>query len=292
MNRAGKRLGLAATICAVVVLLIGLSAKSRREPTVRGVALSEWMETENKNSDEYQAAVAEMDHRCVRWLIHELDWSPTSVQTKLDGFMFRLLRQPITAEARPDYRAAAAFTLSKLGSRAQPGISALRTNAAMQGGQRDEAAQSMAIAALVLLGADSLDEWADKLLSPTNTHWQHYALAAGVLYTNAAPIVPRLARAFETAPDEEIKGRITMALRFIRSNPALSVPIFRASLTNDNSQTRFQALVGLYIFGPESKPAWHDLVPLLSDINRSVRSIATNTLRRIDREAAQQLGIK
>ena len=293
MNRTGTRLGLAAVIAASVVLLIFLAAKSRREPVVRGVALSEWMEIENKNSEEYRAAIAEMDERCVRWLIRELDWSPTSMRTKLDGFMFRILRQPITPEALPDYRAAAAITLAKLGSQAQQAIPALRANAAMQvRSPRDEMAQSMAITALVLLGADSLDIWADKLLSPTNTNWESYALAGGFLHTNAAPVVPRLVHAYETTADDGIKARITMSLRLIRSNPALSVPVFRAALTNANSQTRFHALAGLLNFGPESKTAWDGVVSLLSDTNRSVRSIATNTLKQIDREAAQQLGIK
>jgi len=293
MSPAGKRLGLAAAISAVVVLLIWLGVKSRREPVVRGIPLSEWMQIENKNSDEYRAAVAEMDERCVRWLIRELEWSPTSMQTRLDGFMFRVLRQPIAPEDRPDFRAAAAFTLSKLGSWAQAAIPALRANAAMKvRGPRAEMAGSMAAAALVLLGADSLDAWADNLLSPTNIFWRTYASGAGLLHTNAAPLVPRLVHAYETTTDDEIKGRITMVLWIIRSNPALSVPIFQASLTNDNGQLRFQALVGLYYFGPESKPAWNDVVTLLSDSNSSVRRLATNTLRRIDREAARQLGIE
>jgi len=291
MNRAGKRLGLAAAVLVVLVLLISLSVKSKREPVVRGVPLSEWMENWKQNSAEYEAAVAEMDERCVRWLIHELEWSPTSFQTKLDAFMFRILRQPVAPERRPDHRAAAAFTLSKLGSKAQPAVPALRFNASVSG-SRDWEAQSMAIAALILLKTDSLDTWADQLLSPKNTSFQPYVLAAGVLQTNAASVVPRLVRAYHATADEAIKWRITMALRFIRSNPALSVPVLRASLTNDNSQMKFTALFGLLNFGPESKPAWDDVVALLSDTNKSVRSIATNTLRRIDAEAAQRLGIK
>jgi len=293
MNRAGKRLGLVVAISAAVVLLISLTGKSRREPSVRGLLISEWMEIENKETDEYRSAVLEMDERCVRWLIHELDWSPTSVQTKVDGLMFRILRQPVTPEARPDYRTAAAFTLSMLGPRAGPAIPALRKSASVQAtGLRDDGAQRTAIAALVLLGADSLDTWADKLLSPTNKNWKPYAFAAMVLRTNAAPIVPRLASTFEATEDDEIKERITMALRFIRSNPALSVRIFRASLTNSSSHARFHALVGLHNLGTESELAWNDLVTLLSDSNKSIRAIATNTLRRIDPEAAQQLGIK
>jgi len=292
MNRAGKRLSVAAAILVALVLVIRLSVKSHHEPVVRGLPLSEWMQLEDKNSVEYAAAVAEMDERCVRWLIRELDWSSNSVQTKLDGFMFRILRQPVAPENRPDYRAAAALTLSKLGPRAQPAVPALRFNASVCGsGYGDWEAQKMAIAALVLLGADSLDAWADQLLNPTNRNWQFYADVAGLLHTNAAPIVPRLARTFETTADDHIKERIIFALRFIRSNPALCVPIFRAALTNDEGSMIYHALVGLHNLGPAAKPAWDDLLPFLS-YDRGYQVIATNALRQIDREAAKQLGIE
>jgi hypothetical protein len=206
--------------------------------------------------------------------------------------MFRVLRQPVAPEARPDYRAAAALTLSKLGSRAQPAIPALRTNASVSGSNYGSwAAQRTAIAALVLLGADSLDTWVDQLLSPTNENWQFYADLAGLLNTNAAPIVPRLAHTFETTADDVLKSRITGSLRFIRSNPALCVPIFRAALTNDDEGMIYNALVGLENFGPEAKPAWDDLLPFLSD-DRGYQRIVTNALKQIDPDAARQLGIK
>ncbi|HEX5223282.1 MAG TPA: hypothetical protein VFZ59_27225 [Verrucomicrobiae bacterium] len=283
---------MAAVILVALVLLVRLAVKSRNEPVVRGLSLSEWMQLEDKNSDEYRAAVAEMDERCVRWLIHELDWSPTSMQTKVDGLMFRIVRQPVAPEIRPDYRAAAALTLSKLGSRAQPAIPALRITASISGSSYgDWEAQRMAVAALVLLGADSLDAWVDQLLNPTNRNWQFYVDVAGFLHTNGAPIVPRLAHTFETTADNGIKLRITESLRFIRSNPTLCVPIFRAALTSDDDRMVFTALVGLYNFGPEAKPAWDDLLPFLAD-DRGYQTLVTNALRQIDPEAAEQLGIR
>jgi HEAT repeat protein len=143
---------------------------------------------------------------------------------------------------------------------------------------------------LVLLKADSLDSCIDKVLDPKNPDWKVYALVTAHLHTNAAVAVPRLVHAFETM-DDEIKGRIALPLREIRSRPDLSVPVLTALLAHTNDETRFHAAAGLSSFGAAAKPAWNDLVALLSDKSNQVRLFTTNSLRQIDREAAQQLGI-
>jgi len=130
----------------------------------------------------------------------------------------------------------------------------------------------------------------DKLLDPKNPDWMVYALVTAHLRTNAAVAVPRLVHAFETM-DDEIKGRIALPLREIRSHPDLSVPVLTALLAHTNDETRFHAAAGLGSFGAAAKPAWNDLVALLADKSNQVRFFTTNSLRQIDREAARQLGI-
>ena len=79
-----------------------------------------------------------------------------------------------------------------------------------------------ATAALISLGSESLDSCVDRILDPNNRNWEASASAMLYLGTNAARVIPRLARAFEVLDDEELKGRIAFPLRFIRSEPQLN----------------------------------------------------------------------
>lgn len=291
MRRTNKQFLVVAAFIAVTALLIRLGVERNREPIIRGETLSWWLTSNSLYTDEFKAALAEMDDRCVRYLIRELDWSPPIIRAKLNKLLSPIFHRSVFPEDRPDCRAAAATVLARLGSRAKPAVPALRACAAPRGkSSRDTFARSTAVAALVLLEADSLDSCMDKLVDPKNPDWLVYALATLYLHTNAAVAVPRLVHAFETM-DDDIKGRIAMPLRFIRSHPDLSVPVLTALLAHTNDETRFQAAAGLGGFGAVAKPAWNDLVALLSDNKKHVRSITTNSLRQIDREAARQLGI-
>ncbi len=232
-----------------------------------------------------------MDDRCVRYLIRELDWSPPIIRAKLDKRLSPIFHRSVFPGGRRDCRAAAATVLARLGSRAKPAVPALRACAATRGkSSGDRFARSTAVVTLVLLEADSLDSCIDKLLDPKNPDWLVYALATMQLHTNAAVAVPRLVHAFETM-DDEIKGRIARPLWGIRSHPDLSVPVLAALLAHTNAETRSHAAAGLGSFGAAAKPAWNDLVVLLSDKSNQVRLFTTNSLRQIDREAARQLGI-
>jgi hypothetical protein len=293
VRRTNKQFWVGAAFIAVTALLIRLGVEWNREPVIRGETLSWWLTSQEfLYSDEFIAASAEMDDRCVRYLIRELDWSPPIIRTKLNSLLSPIFHRSVFPTDRRDCRAAAATVLARLGSRAQPAIPALRACAATPRGKSagDTFARSTAVVALVLLGADSVDSCMDKLLDPKNPYWMVYALVTAHLRTNAAVAVPRLVHAFETM-DDEIKGRIALPLREIRSHPDLSVPVLTALLAHTNDETRFHAAAGLGSFGAAAKPAWNDLVALLSDKSNQARFFTTNSLRQIDREAARQLGI-
>jgi HEAT repeat protein len=171
-----------------------------------------------------------------------------------------------------------------LGSLSKPAIPSLRKlahNSKNSSTSKNQWAQGEAAAALILLGAESLDSCIDKLLDPKNHDWKSAWWAIVALRTNAASAVPRLAQAFHASNDQEFRGRIAFPLRFIRSYPELSVPILKSLLGHEDKSVRFQAIAGLANFGEEAKTALPELRDLLQS-DPSHREILTHTITRIE----------
>lgn len=238
--------------------------------------------------DAMAAAYAEMDDRCVAFLVRQLEWKPSILKPKLNRILASVIhREPF--EDSPDRRFQAAGALAQLGSRARPAIPILNELSQSTNTPRAKFIRSAATAALIRLGSKSLDACMDKLLDPNNSDWEVYALSTWPLGTNAAATIPRLVHTFEATTNDEVRGRIAFPLRFIQSQPELCVPVLKVLLGHTNGSVRYNAAVGLGKFGAPAKSAWSDLAAHLTDNNSAVREAATNALERIDPEAARRL---
>jgi hypothetical protein len=289
-----KRLLTLLVLGVAVIAFFWFSNRIGQEPIVQGEPITYWLTAGRNHAESYQGAVATMGENDVRYLIGRLEWHPPTLQIKLNRLLSPIFKRSIFSEDRPDYRDASASTLGRIGVRAQSAVPALRKcveqSKAYQKSNGETWVQNAAIAALIQLEAETLDSCIDKILDKQNTNWNAYAMATLYLGTNAAAGVPRLVNAFSASDNEDIRGRIAIPLRFIRSNPELSVPVLKTLLGHKNDSVRFQAAFGLHNFGPAAMPAWNDLTNLLSDSNKQVREAARLTLKQIDPEAAKQGG--
>jgi HEAT repeat protein len=295
MKRARGVILLGLLIVCVVGLCLWFADRAAKVPMVRGEPLDYWLTAGRYPSAEFQAAVAEMDENCVPYLIAQLKWSPPTAKIAINRILKPIFRRALFSEdIDPDCRDIAATVLGKLGAKAQTAIEPLRYRATHGSltDNHDLFARSAAVAALVLLGADTLDGCVDKIIDANNTNWSVYAYSILYLTTNAAPAVPRLVKAFESSDNKEYKGRFAIPLRFVRCEPELVVPIFKVLLGYKSELVKFDALVGLQNLGANSKPAWAELTALLTDQSDSIRQMTTNALKRIDPVAAKSLGIE
>jgi len=298
MKRARGAILIGLLIVSVVGVCLWLVERSAKVPMVRGEPLDYWLTAgRNHQPTEFQAAVAEMDETCVPYLTTKLKWSPPTARIAINKITRSFFgRSLFSEEIQPDCREAAAMVLCKMGMRATNAIPALRQIVAMRGAYQKEnyetAVQGAAIAALIQMKDQTLDSCVDKILEKQNTNWSAYAMATLYLHTNEAPVVPRLVNAFATTDDEEIQGRIAIPLRFIRSNPELSVPVLRKLLDHKTESVRFQATFGLFNFGAAAKPAWNDLTNHLTDSSESIRNATRITLKHIDPVEAKNIGIE
>ena len=297
MKRSSKTILLLGGL-VISLMAAGLWLSDRREniPTLRGETLDYWLKTGRLNSSqEYQAAIAEMDDECVQYLIQKLEWSPPTIRIALNKFLARIFHRSIFSEEIPDdLRSAAADALGRIGIRAQVAIQPLR-EAVARGNISDQHslfASSAAVAALIRLGADNLDGCVDKIVDAQNTNWKIHAYATLFLSTNASSAVPRLVKAFEASHDENFRGRIAIPLRFIRSEPELSVPVLAALTKHSDRSVRFNAVAGIEQFDGDGKLAWKELSALLNDQTDSIRKMTTNAMRKIDPQEAKHYGIE
>ncbi len=276
---------------AIAAGIIVWQNHARREPVIRGEDLSFWLGNYGSGAEEaadYKLALAEMDTRSVRYLVRELDWKPTPApgkfQSKFQRFLPDLLARFFFPEGRPDHRAQALGILGKLGPLSKPAIPSLRKLAhdpVNSPGWKDSSLHGAAMATLILLGDESLDSCIGRLLDPKNHDWNVAWWATVCLRTNAAAAVPRLAQAFDSLNDQELRGRIAFPLRFIQSYPELSVPILKSLLGHEDKSVRFQAITGLANFGADAKSALPELRGLLQS-DPSHREILTHAISRIE----------
>jgi hypothetical protein len=276
------------------VIVVALVAAHRRsEPMLHGKPLTYWLEPGRQHPKEPPEAIAavfaEMDEDCVRFLIRELEWTPSPLVPILNAPLSRL--SIVLFQDRPDHRALAASTLAKLGPRAMCAVPALEKLARDGVEPRAADARGAAIAALVMLRQDPLNPLIEKLRDPSSPDQHACASALCHLGTNAAPVVPLLVNVLETSTNEWVKTSTMRALVAIRTQPELSVPALASLLTQTNVHLRWFAIFGLGYFEAEAKPAWDTLVRCLNDPEMNLRHQTSNSLRKIDPEAARQLGI-
>jgi hypothetical protein len=283
-------------LCVLFVLAVFglfLLPNSPDEPIINGHPLNYWARQSTESPEAVQAAFSQMDDRCIRFLIRDLQWEPSPLLARFNNWSERWVsRQPF--HDRPDRRATAAIILGRLGSRATNAVSALQdaSRAWVGGPEAGSSARGSAIAALILIRHDSVDACARKSLDYFTPGSIDYLSAIYYLGTNAAPAVPLFVDAVETATNDGVKCYAAHALSYVHSRPEVSLPPLIAMLTDTNSQFRSVAVMSLEKFGKVAKPAWDALVVCLNDPEADVRFWTTNTLRAIDSDAALQLGIK
>ena len=234
-----------------------------------------------------------MDDRCIFALIEELDWNPSpaiSTINRLSGQWFHITR---AIPESPDRRSVAALILGKIGSRATNAIPALERMSHVPSGTTKQWVdlRGAAIAALILIRHDSAEACARKMLDTSDPACDDYRYAIYTLGTNAAPCVPIFVNAAQMATNDLQKRIATLGLLAIHSRPELSLPPLVSMLKETNPSFRAIGLLALGDFGSAAKPAWNDLLVCLNDPDPSVRRRVTNTLRMIDLDAAQKLGI-
>ncbi len=274
---------------AIAAGIIVWQNQALREPVIRGKDLSFYLAENRSRAEDYKLALAEMDARCVRYLIRELNWKPRPYLGKLRSFLPGFLDRFFFPEGHPDRRAEAASILGKLGPLAKPAIPSLRKLAhdpVDRTGRNDWWVKGAAMATLILLGDESLDSCIDQLLDPKNHDWKFASWTTLHLGTDAASAVPRLAQAFHASNDQEFRGRIAFPLRVIHSNPELSVPILKSLLSHEDKSVRFHAIIGLAVFGAEAKSALPELTALLQS-DPSNRDVLTNAIAEISPASPQ-----
>jgi hypothetical protein len=275
------------------------------EPLVNGRPLSYWLdqywlcyfqrENVEESSKKIDAALSAMDDRCIQVLIEELNWKPSRLAAKLNRWAGRWVHLRIEFDDQADRRAMAALVLGRLGTRATnaiPALDALRHEDANRASESWISPGGAAIAALVLIGHDSVETCARKSLELSNPDSKYYQEAINCLGTNAAPSVPIFVSAIESPIDDNSKHYAASALGTIRSRPELSLAPLMSMLKEKNEASRYVGAIGLMQFGSSAKPAWNDLVMSLGDPNEKVRIWVTNAMCKIDPEAAKQMGMR
>ncbi len=116
------------------------------------------------------------------------------------------------------------------------------------------------------------------------------AVSRALIDIGPAAIPPFLRWAASTNEDERLIA--VHALSQIHARPSEVVPVLVKFLSHTNVQVRIEVAEGLGNFEAEARQTVPALVQLLSDRNGIVRESATNTLKKIDPEAAAKAGVK
>lgn len=283
------------SVFLLAVAALALLMQGPNEPVCRGHPISYWIEPwqhlGTEPEENIAAAFSEMDERAVRWLTAQLDWRPSRLKAAVNDLVAKVISARFFND-RPDRREIAAMGLGRLGPRAASAVPALEAVLRNTPAPRADSACAAALAALIRIEHEPLAAYLEKLRDPTAPDWQMVAWAMWHLGTNAAPAVPSLVKALEKPADEGTVRTTVSALAAIHSCPELTVPALAGQLEHADYHVRGCVIQGLSVFGAAAKPAWPALTPRLQDPELIVRVLATNALKQIDPEAAQQLGVE
>jgi hypothetical protein len=121
----------------------------------------------------------------------------------------------------------------------------------------------------------------------------HAVYALGHLGSAAQPAVPFLIGRL-TDSSVTTRRHAMFGLAAIHLEPELVVPVMSEYASDHGADVvmRWAAIQGLGNFGAQAKAAIPVLVRLLSDQGETIRSVATNSLPMIDREAAVQASVE
>jgi HEAT repeat protein len=150
----------------------------------------------------------------------------------------------------------------------------------------DPAAQAAAMPGLI--------EVYDRSIAGTSHNYEFvievWAFCIGPAATNA---VPSLLRGVTNAgSSSSLRAQSIMALGRIHAEPELVVPQLIKSLSDSDETVREMAAGYLGDFGVDAKEAVPSLLEMLSDTSSFARSAATNSLKKIDGDAASKASVK
>lgn len=270
-------LGAVAIISGIVVW------NAQREPVIRGEPLSWWLGVNRSSASDFKLALKEMDSRCVRFLIREVNRQPKAARGTTQSVLLNFQDLPFSPGEHEDHRREAALILGELGPLARPAIPSLRKLAhpSKRSNSRDEWLEGNAKAALIKLGDESLASYTERFLDPKNLDWRRDWEAIQLFRTNAGLSIPRLAKLFNSSQDPEFRGRFCFPLSFNHSNPELTIPILRSLLDHDERFIRNRAAWALGGFGSDARSALPELIALLQRDPRS-RGMISNVMIQID----------
>jgi len=146
--------------------------------------------------------------------------------------------------------------------------------------------------ALLRIKGESLLPFIERLADTSSPQkWRVATWLVTSLGTNAEPAIPLLIKAL-SGTNAAIHSDAIRALGAIHGRPDISIPALIPQLASTNMNMRAQAITALGVFGSAAQSAVPQLTHSLNDTNEWIRQSATGALRRIDREAARQAGVK
>ena len=264
-----KRFGIALALSGLV-LLAGLVWQILRphEPVYGGKHLSSWLEQYATNhfvrprsaaDKEAETAIRQIGTNALPVLLKLIATKDSRLKQKL---MARLPKAWVTwiyPRQADEYRSLGARGFVALGPIAKP-----------------------VVPALMNLASDP---------DPRVRYLAIYAL--GSLGSAAQPAIPLLIQRLNDA-DDGTRIDAMQGLVAIHLEPELVIPVFVKYVKDpDQGQSmRWRAVQGLGNFGGQAKQAVPILLPLLRSEDELLREAATNSLWKIDREAAAKAGVK
>lgn len=199
-----------------------------------------------------------------------------------------LIKEFQREEASTNNEHAAAYALGQIGPAANtavPIITAALTNGPVY-------CRATKQAALIKMQAASISPFVEQLKDASNfTQWVYTWMVVFQCGTNAGPAVPVLVPLLDNT-NIGIRLRTFILVGSIHQHAELCVPALVQTLKSKDWTSRTRSIDVLGQFGEAAKPAVPDLVRCLNDPDTAIRELATNSLRRIDPEAAAKAGIK
>jgi hypothetical protein len=280
-------------VALVFGVTAGLAAWHYSEPRVNGHPITywiqPWMHSRTETPESVAAAYAAMGDRHVQWLVSELNWRPSVFRT-LFAALLNACGFSVSSQTPNDRREWAAGALGRLGERAVsalPILTVTSTNAVEPGGLRARAA---ARAALVNLGRQSVEPYAEIVRDPSDPNWFLGADVLARVGTNYPGSAEIFAEVMFGSNPPAIRARA--AYLYGLSSPRLDEALPNLVRALNDAATRQSALQRILILGSNALPTTQAVMTCLTDADVKVRRTATNTLHSIAPELATALGIR
>jgi HEAT repeat protein len=233
-----------------------------------------------------------MGEKAVPLLIRKLEWQPSRLMQRLHQRFPNWNRGIAYIQGASDPRSGAAFALGEIGPAARPALPALEALTATSDLPSSWYVNMAAKAAAIKIKGEPLAPHIEELKDTSDClKWYPKALLVGQFGTNAAAAVTVLLASLNPTNNGIIHGHALIALGQIRSQPEACVPAIASFLNSPDISSRQKAMSALLQFGSAASSAVPQIRQSLTDTDPWTRYMATNTLKRVDPEAAKRAGI-